>query len=109
MDDIYTLRDSQIQEHVGRKLKADRLKQNITQERLAESAGLSLSSVKKIEQGRIGSFDSFIRVLRVLGELNAMVPFMEQDELSPNEYYEFIYSARKHQRQRASKVKSSEE
>ena len=38
MEDIYTLSDVQIQKKIGDKIKAARLKQNITQDSLAESA-----------------------------------------------------------------------
>ena len=38
-----------IQSKIGERLKAVRLKQNITQQALAEESGVSLSSVKKIE------------------------------------------------------------
>lgn len=37
MEDIYTLSDVQIQKKIGDKIKAARLKQNITQDSLAES------------------------------------------------------------------------
>lgn len=58
MNDIYVLADAMIQRRIGEKLKAVRLKQNITQQSLAESAEVSLSTVKKIESGEIGSFAS---------------------------------------------------
>ena len=45
MDDIYTLSDTQLSKRIGEKLKAIRLKRNITQQSLAEAASISLSSV----------------------------------------------------------------
>ena len=36
MEDIYILSDAQIQKKIGEKIKATRLKQNITQDSLAE-------------------------------------------------------------------------
>lgn len=102
MDDIYMLADTIILTRIGRHLKADRLKQNITQQSLAEAAGISLSSLKKIEKGEIGSFDSLLRVLRTLGKLDVLQPLVDEEQLSPSEYYELMHSARtKHQRQRA--------
>lgn len=41
MDDIYSLSDIQIQKKIGEKLKAVRLKQNITQDSLAELSSIS--------------------------------------------------------------------
>ena len=45
MDDIYTLSDSQLCKRLGEKLKAIRLKRNITQQSLAEASSVSLSSL----------------------------------------------------------------
>ncbi|MBP5663447.1 MAG: helix-turn-helix transcriptional regulator, partial [Bacteroidales bacterium] len=46
MDDIYMLSDGIIMNRIGTRLKAIRLKQNITQQNLAKEAGISISSVK---------------------------------------------------------------
>lgn len=61
MDDIYILSDTAICNRIGNYLKTIRLKQNITQQSLAESADISLSSIKKIEKGEIRSFDTLLR------------------------------------------------
>ena len=53
MEYIYILSDAQIQKKIGEKIKATRLKQNITQNSLAESASISRSSVQKVESGEI--------------------------------------------------------
>ena len=101
MEDIYILSDGMIQSKMGQRLKAVRLKQNITQQALAEESGVSLSSVKKIEKGEIGSFDSLLRVLRTLGKLDVLQPLVEEEQLSPSEYYELVQKAGAHQRKRA--------
>jgi len=101
MEDVYTLADEVIQRKIGERLKAVRLKQNITQQALAEESGVSLSSVKKIEKGEIGSFDSLLRVLRTLGKLDVLLPLVEEEQLSPSEYYELMQKAGAHQRKRA--------
>ena len=95
------LSDGIIQSKIGERLKAVRLKQNITQQALAEESGVSLSSVKKIEKGEIGSFDSLLRVLRTLGKLDVLLPLVEEEQLSPSEYYELMQKAGAHQRKRA--------
>lgn len=100
-ENIYTLTDNAIQEKIGKRLKSLRLRQNITQSRLAMEAQVSLSSIKKIEKGEIGSFDSFLRVIRTLGTLDVLQPLMEEMQMSPNEYYEFVNSARRKARKRA--------
>ena len=58
--EIYSLTDTAILQRIGEKLKRLRLRQNITQADLAADAQVSLSSVKKIENGQIGSFDNLI-------------------------------------------------
>lgn len=102
MDDIYMLADAIILDRMGNHLKAVRLRQNITQQSLADTAGVSLSSLKKIEKGEIKSFDSFLRILRTLGKLDVLQPLVDEEQLSPSEYYELVQSnANRHQRQRA--------
>lgn len=101
MDDIYALSDVQIRKKIGEKLKAVRLKQNITQSDLAASAAISRSSIQKIEAGEMCSFDTFLRILRTLGLLEELYHLCEEERLSPNEYYEMVHSMKKHQRKRA--------
>lgn len=101
MDDIYTLSDTQLTKRIGEKLKAIRLKRNITQQSLAEASSISLSSLKKIENGEIGTFDSLLRVLRTLGMLESISALFEEEQLSPSEYYEMVNKAKKHMRKRA--------
>lgn len=102
MDNVYIMSDRMIQESIGSHLKELRLKQNISQLELGKEAGISLSSVKKIEKGEIGSFDSWIRVLRTLGKLDILIPLVEEALPSPNEYYEIMNALGKHKRKRAS-------
>ena len=101
MEDVYMLSDAMILTKIGGHLKALRLRQNITQQNLAEEAGVSLSSIKKIEKGEIGSFDSLLRVLRTLGKLDVLLQLVEEEQLSPSQYYEWVQKAGTHQRKRA--------
>lgn len=110
MDDIYTLSDAQISRRIGEKLKTIRLKRNITQQSLAETSSISLSSVKKVENGEIGSFDTLLRILRTLGMLESLSALFEEDQLSPSEYYEMVNKAKKQTRKRAAgKLKDNKE
>ena len=95
------LTDRAILARIGEKLKAVRLKQNITQQSLAEAANVSLSTIKKIEKGEIGSFDSLLRLLRSLGKLDVLQQLVDEEKLSPSEYYDMVHSAKKKQRKRA--------
>ena len=78
-----------------------RLKQNITQDSLAELSSISRSSVQKIESGEIRSFDVFLRILRTLGMLDELTRLCEEEQMSPNEYFEMVNSFKKNRRKRA--------
>ena len=93
--------DVQLVKRIGNKLKAVRLKRNITQQSLAEAASISLSSLKKIESGEIGTFDSLLRVLRTLGMLESIATLFEEDQMSPSEYYDMVNKSKKQTRKRA--------
>lgn len=103
-ENIYMLADREICSRIGKKVRQLRLRQNITQMSLAELAQISVSSVKKIENGEIGTFDSLMRVFRILGQLDVLSPLLEEEQLSPNEYWEFLQSAKKKRRKRANGV-----
>lgn len=107
MNDINILTDAAIVTKIGDRLKSVRLKQNITQQSLAEAANVSLSTIKKIENGDIGSFDSFLRVLRTLGKLDVLQPLVDDEQLSPSEYYKFVYLQKRKQRLRATGKKAN--
>lgn len=102
MNDFLSLSDAQIQKLIGGKVKAVRLRQNITQKDLADNAAISLSSVKKIEAGEINTFDSLLRVLRTLGMLDLVSSMCEDEPMSPSEYFKIANGAKRHVRKRAS-------
>lgn len=101
-ENIYMLPDGEIRRRMGQKIKRLRLRQNYTQASLAEQAQVSLTTLKRIEKGDISYFDSLMRVLRVLGELDVFSTLIKEEELSPNEYFEFVEACKKKQRKRAS-------
>lgn len=103
LDNIYILTDTEICNRIAAKIKTVRLKQNMSQAELADKSGVSISTIKRMEDGEIKNFESLIRVLRTLGKLDVFVPLVEEEQLSPNEYYELASKANKHKRKRASK------
>jgi len=58
--------------------------------------------VKKVEKGEIRSFDALLRLLRTLGQLEVLLPLVEEQQLSPSEYYELVNKTEAHQRKQAS-------
>ena len=99
-ENIYMLSDSEIRRRLGQKIRHLRLRQNFTQTSLAEQAQVSLTTLKRIEKGDISYFDSLMRVLRILGELDVFSSLIKK--MSPNEYFEFVEASKKKQRKRAS-------
>lgn len=97
------LSDAEIINRISAKLKELRLKQNISRQDLAVSSGVSMSSIVRMEDGEIKSFESLIRILRTMGKIDVFLPLLEEDEISPNEYFEMVHSAKRKQRRRASK------
>lgn len=103
LDNIYILTDIELYNRIAAKIKMVRLKQNMSQAELADKSGVSISTIKRMEAGEVKNFESLIRILRTLGKLDIFVPLVEEEQLSPNEYYELASKTNKHKRKRASK------
>ena len=95
------LADMAILAKIGEKLRGVRLKQNITQQSLSEASNVSLSTIKKMEKGEIRSFDALLRLLRTLGLLDVLQQLVEEEQLSPSEYYRMVQASKTKQRKRA--------
>lgn len=62
---------------LGERLAAQRLSRNQTQRQMAESAGVSLNTLRRLESGENASLDTLIRVLGALDlgdRLDALAP-----------------------------------
>lgn len=80
--DFYTLSDKVIEQELGERIKALRLRKNITQKELAAATTLSLNTIKSLESGR-GKLSSLIAVLRELSALDHLNNFIPETTLSP--------------------------
>jgi len=80
--DFYSLSDKGIQAELGRRIKALRLRKNLTQKELAQAAALSLNAIKSVESGR-GKLSTLIAVLRELGALDHLDKFIPEISISP--------------------------
>lgn len=68
---------NQIEAALCRRMESIRLSRNMTQEQLAEEAGLSPRTIGRMEKGKGVSLDTFIRVmiaLRTQQNLEALLP-----------------------------------
>jgi transcriptional regulator with XRE-family HTH domain len=80
--DYYSLTDSAIEKEIGARLRALRLRRNITQQALADAAGLSVTAVKGIESGG-GRLSTLVAVLRELSALDQIEKFIPEVTISP--------------------------
>ena len=80
--DFYSMSDKGIEDELGQRVKALRLRKNITQEKLAAAAMLSVNTIKSLESGR-GKLASLIAVLRELGKLDQLDNFISPVQISP--------------------------
>lgn len=62
-----------------------------------------MASIARMEDGEIKSFESFLRIVRSLGKIEIFMPMLQEEEISPNEYYKMVQSAKTKQRKRASR------
>jgi transcriptional regulator with XRE-family HTH domain len=69
---------------VGERLSGLRLARNLTQQQLAEQAGIGLRTVQRLEVGAAATqLSGFIRVCRVLGVVENLDTFIPQPAASP--------------------------
>jgi len=80
--DFYTLSDKYIEKELGQRIRALRLRKNITQKELAEATTLSLNSIKSLELGR-SKLSTLIAVLRELEALDQLDDFIPEVSISP--------------------------
>ena len=103
MDNVYMLTDADIQLRLAEKIRTLRLQQNYSQQELAERSGVSVSTIIRTENGETTSVITLVRLLRQLGKLEVLLPLLEDEPLSPTEYYRLKQATEKPLRKRATK------
>lgn len=101
--DIISLTDTALLERIGNKVKSRRMANQLSQAKLAECAGVSLSSVQYIEAGHNVSILLLVQVLRALRSLDLLEPFVIDEPVSPIAYAEMLKKEKHPQRVRKSK------
>lgn len=80
----YGMSDPAIVADLCQTLKKLRLQQNLTQEQLAEKAGLSRSAISKIELGKVSvSLITVVQVLRALQQFHILDSWKVASVISP--------------------------
>ena len=75
--------DQVILEQLGARIARHRLNRNLTQDRLAEEAGVSRPTVARLEAGKPTNVANLIRVLRALDLLDALEAWLPEAPASP--------------------------
>jgi DNA-binding XRE family transcriptional regulator len=78
-----SMSDKALAEHIGAFVKQHRMEQNKTQDTLANTAGISRSTLSLLERGETVTIATLIQVLRVLDQLHIMEAFSVQQTISP--------------------------
>lgn len=99
------LTDEAVLTELGRRLARTRLERNLTQAELGDEAGVGLATVQRLEGGQPAKLTSLIRVLRVLGLLEALELLVPEPTPSPIERLKLQGK----QRQRAAHPRSADE
>jgi transcriptional regulator with XRE-family HTH domain len=97
--DYYSMSDRAILREIGRRLRRKRLDKNLTQQALADKAGLGRTTISILERGAPAGLLTVIQVLRVLGGLEELDAFLPDPGPSPLQ----LAKLKGRQRQRASR------
>ncbi len=99
---VTTMRD------LGARLAKVRLSRNLTQARLAQEAGASLPSIKRLEAGRNSSLDTFLRVLRALNLGDRVLDILPNPGVRPIERVQHEGQERRRARTRTEAPKATD-
>ena len=80
---IYGMSDRAILKEIGRRLKRKRLNRNLSQQKLADKAGINRTTVQAIEAGTPSGTLTLIGLLRALEALDELNSFLPDPGLSP--------------------------
>ena len=72
-------------QEVGRRLAKLRLARNVTQEALANEAGVAVRTLRRLEAGQPSSLDSFLRIAIALGLGDELVAALPASDIRPIE------------------------
>ena len=86
---------------LGQRIKEIRIKRSLTQQELAQNAGVSFSTIARIENGTSVNMENYMRILRNLNLLQNFDLLVPEQQIAPEDILE-----KTPRRQRASKRKS---
>lgn len=68
---------------LGEQIRAERLRKNMTMQALARASGISVQTLRSLEEGSGGRVESLIRVSRALGRTSWLESFRPPVAISP--------------------------
>ena len=77
--------NTEVLEEIGRRLRRERINQELTQAMVAERAGLRQATVSRVERGQDFTFETLVAILRALGRIDALDAFLPDPTPSPIE------------------------
>ena len=85
MADFYEYSTPELVRLLGSRFKDYRMRCNLTQKEVAEQSGIGLTTIHKFENGTAGnlSLSTFISLLRVVGQVNALDDVLPELPESP--------------------------
>lgn len=89
------LTDEMVFSELGRRLAEARLERNLTQDGLAEEAGVSKRTLERLESGASTQLSAFIRICRALGLLERFDGLISASFASPIEQMKLLGKKRK--------------
>jgi transcriptional regulator with XRE-family HTH domain len=96
---IYAKTDEEILSDFGAMLKQKRINTNLTQQELAETAGISKDQLSKIERTGKTTMATLVAISRTFNLLQALLEIYKSPELTPMQKYEI--------EQKISKIKTN--
>ena len=88
MTDILLITPADVMLQTAQRAKALRLEQNITQQELADKAGIAVGTVKRFEKIGEVQFNHLLRIALILGRLDDFKTLFAADDV-PASLYEF--------------------
>ena len=80
---IYGMSDREVIREIGRRLRKQRLRRNLTQQKLADRAGVSRTTISDMERGEPFQVLTLIQALRALKALETVDAFLPDPGISP--------------------------
>src|SRR5665647_2741167 len=75
--------DTALQAMIGQFIQQSRIRQNKSQQEVANASGINRSTLSQIENGRGGTLLTLIQILRVLDQISFLKVFKVEEKASP--------------------------